>query len=158
LVLILKYLKIVKKMKKILTSIMMITFVCVGLYSQSGPKIKFESNDINFGTIEQNSEPFRSLKFTNVGNEPLIVKSARGNCGCTVPTWPREAIMPGESSELKIKYSTERTGPINKKVTLTTNEPEGQNTHILSVVGNVLGAQDTQGVPENKGSILTPKK
>ncbi len=136
----------------------MITFVCVGLYSQSGPKIKFESNDINFGTIEQNSEPFRSLKFTNVGNEPLIVKSARGNCGCTVPTWPREAIMPGESSELKIKYSTERTGPINKKVTLTTNEPEGQNTHILSVVGNVLGAQDTQGVPENKGSILTPKK
>ncbi|MBK7093761.1 MAG: DUF1573 domain-containing protein [Saprospiraceae bacterium] len=145
-------------MKKILTSIMMITFVCVGLYSQSGPKIRFESNDMNFGTIEQNSEPFRSLKFTNVGNEPLIVKSARGNCGCTVPTWPREAIMPGESSELKIKYSTERVGPINKKVTITTNEQEGSNTHILSVVGNVLGAQDTQGVPENKGSILAPKK
>jgi len=137
---------------------MMITFVCVGLYSQSGPKIRFESNEVNYGTIEQNSEPFRALKFTNVGNEPLIVKSARGNCGCTVPTWPREAIMPGESSELKIKYSTERVGPINKKVTLTTNEPEGENTHILSVVGNVLGAQDTQGVPENKGSILAPKK
>jgi hypothetical protein len=145
-------------MKKILTSLMMIAFVCVGLYSQSGPKIKFESNEVNYGTIEQNSEPFRSLKFTNIGNEPLIVKSARGNCGCTVPTWPREAIMPGETSELKIKYSTERVGPINKKVTLTTNEPEGENTHILSVVGSVMSVQDTQGVPENKGSILAPKK
>jgi len=145
-------------MKKILTSIIMIAFVSVGLYSQNGPKVKFSSNEVNFGTIEQNSEPFRSLKFTNTGNEPLIIKSARGNCGCTVPTWPREAIMPGESSELKVKYSTERVGAINKKVTITTNEPEGENTHIISVVGNILGGQDTQGVPENKGTILTPKK
>ena len=145
-------------MKKIIVSILMITFVSLNIYSQSGPKIKFSANEVNFGTIEQNSEPFRSLKFTNVGNEPLIIKSARGNCGCTVPTWPREAIMPGESSELKVKYSTERVGAISKKVTITTNEAEGENTHIISVVGNILGGQDTQGVPENKGTILTPKK
>jgi len=98
------------------------------------------------------------LKFKNVGNEPLIIKNARGNCGCTVPTWPREAIMPGETSELKIKYSTDRIGPINKKVTLTTNEPENENTHYISIVGNVLGSQDSQGVPENGNTILTPKK
>ena len=136
----------------------MIAFVSAGLYAQSGPKIKFEANEVNYGTIDKGSEPFRTLKFTNVGNEPLIIKSARGNCGCTVPTWPREAIMPGESNELKIKYSTERVGVINKKVTLTTNEAEGDNTHIISVVGNILGSNDTKGVPENKGTILTPKK
>ncbi len=136
----------------------LLTLISFCAWSQSGPKLKLDANEVNYGTIEQNSEPFRTLKFKNVGNEPLIIKNARGNCGCTVPTWPREAIMPGETSELKIKYSTDRIGPINKKVTLTTNEPENENTHYISIVGNVLGSQDSQGVPENGNTILTPKK
>lgn len=145
-------------MKKILSTLILLSLISLSAWSQSGPKIKLDANEVNYGTIEQNSEPFRTLKFKNVGNEPLIIKSARGNCGCTVPTWPREAIMPGETSELKIKYSTDRIGPINKKVTLTTNEPENENTHYISIVGNVLGSQDSQGVPENSSTILTPKK
>ncbi len=145
-------------MKKILSTLILLSLISLSAWSQSGPKIKLDANEVNYGTIEQNSEPFRTLKFKNVGNEPLIIKSARGNCGCTVPTWPREAIMPGETNELKIKYSTDRIGPINKKVTLTTNEPENENTHYISIVGNVLGSQDSQGVPENSSTILTPKK
>lgn len=145
-------------MKKILSTLILLSLISLSVWSQSGPKIKLDANEVNYGTIEQNSEPFRTLKFKNVGNEPLIIKSARGNCGCTVPTWPREAIMPGETNELKIKYSTDRIGPINKKVTLTTNEPENENTHYISIVGNVLGSQDSQGVPENSSTILTPKK
>jgi len=66
--------------------------------------------------------------------------------------------MPGETGDLKIKYSTDRVGPINKKVTLTTNEAESENTHYISIVGTVLGNQDTQGVPENENTILAPKK
>lgn len=145
-------------MKKIISTLILLSLISLSAWSQSGPKIKLDANEVNYGTIEQNSEPFRTLKFKNVGNEPLIIKSARGNCGCTVPTWPREAIMPGETNELKIKYSTDRIGPINKKVTLTTNEPENENTHYISIVGNVLGSQDSQGVPENSSNILTPKK
>ncbi len=145
-------------MKKILSTLILLSLISFSAWSQSGPKLKLDANEVNYGTIEQNSEPFRTLKFKNVGNEPLIIKNARGNCGCTVPTWPREAIMPGETSELKIKYSTDRIGPINKKVTLTTNEPENENTHYISIVGNVLGSQDSQGVPENGNTILTPKK
>lgn len=145
-------------MKKNLSILILLSFISISAWSQSGPKIKLDANEVNYGTIEQNSEPFRTLKFKNVGNEPLIIKSARGNCGCTVPTWPREAIMPGESGDLKIKYSTDRVGPINKKVTLTTNETEGENTHYISIVGTVLGSQDSQGVPENGNTILTPKK
>jgi hypothetical protein len=145
-------------MKKILSTLILLSIISLSAWSQSGPKIKLDANEINYGTIEQHSEPFRTMKFKNVGDEPLIIKSARGNCGCTVPTWPREAIMPGESSEIKIKYTTDRIGSINKKVTLTTNEPEGANTHYISIVGNVLGNQDSQGVPENNNTILTPKK
>jgi hypothetical protein len=122
------------------------------------PKMKFESMNIDYGTIDQNSEPFRTVKFTNVGKEPLIIKSATGNCGCTVPTWPREAINPGESNELKVRYSTERIGQINKKITITTNEPEGTNVHVLNVIGNINAKDAAQGVPANNTTILNPKK
>lgn len=155
-------------MKKILMSLLMTAFLGVFAYSQStvattvtnsnGPKVKFETMDVDYGTINQNSEPFRTVKFKNIGKEPLIIKSATGNCGCTVPTWPREAVMPGESGEIKIRYSTERVGQINKKVTITTNETEGENVHILNVKGNINATQDAQGVPANNGTILTPKK
>ncbi len=148
-------------------SLVLIAFTGIIAFAQSnttvvsnpnGPKVKFESMDVDYGSVAQNSEPFRTIKFKNVGKEPLIIKSANGNCGCTVPTWPREAIQPGESSEMKVRYSTDRVGQINKKITVITNEAEGENTHVINVKGNVLASQDAQGVPANSGTILTPKK
>ena len=122
-----------------------------------GPKLKLETTDVDYGTIEKNADPYRSVKITNVGNEPLIIKSARGNCGCTVPTWPREAIMPGETKEIKIRYATNRIGPFHKKVTLVTNEAEN-NKHIIKIHGKVLKPDETKGVPEGKPSMLKGKK
>jgi len=125
--------------------------------STGGPKMKLEITDIDYGTIEKNADPFRVAAFTNVGNEPLIIKSARGNCGCTVPTWPREAIMPGETKEIKIRYATNRVGPFHKKVTLVTNE-KTENKHVIKIHGKVLKPDDTKGVPEGKKSLLNMKK
>jgi len=125
--------------------------------SNGGPKMKLEVTDIDYGTIKKNADPFRTAKFTNVGNEPLIIKSARGNCGCTVPTWPREAIMPGETKEIKIRYATNRVGTFHKKVTLVTNE-KNDNKHIIKIHGTVLKPDSTKGVPEGKKSILNMKK
>ena len=148
-------------------SLLLIAFVGIYANSQSavtttvakdGPKIKFESMDVDYGTIDKGSEPFRTVKFTNVGKEPLIIKSATGNCGCTVPTWPRDAIMPGASNEIKIRYSTERLGQINKKVTITTNEAEGENVHVLSVKGLINNTDNAQDAPVKNSTIVTPKK
>ena len=62
-----------------------------------GPVMNLESMVVDYGTIAQNSEPLRTVGFTNTGTEPLVISNARGSCGCTVPTWPKEPIMPGES-------------------------------------------------------------
>ncbi len=123
----------------------------------SGPKLVLESNEINYGTIEKNADPYRHVKITNVGTEPLVIKSAKGNCGCTVPTYPKEPIMPGESSEIKVRYATNRIGAFHKQVTLTTNET-GNNRHIIKVVGKVLKPETTESVPESKGGFSMDKK
>jgi len=118
----------------------------------SGPVMHFESKVVDYGTIEQHGEPLRKLSFTNTGDAPLIIQNARGSCGCTVPTWPKKPIMPGETGELEIRYATNRIGKFSKTVTLTTNE-EGVEPHVLKVQGKVLKPTEEESVPAGDGII-----
>ena len=92
--------------------------------NDSGPKMTFDQTTIHYGDIEQNSDPLRVFNFVNDGNSPLIIKGAKGSCGCTVPRYPKEPIMPGESAVIEVRYDTKRIGPFNKSIRLTTNVQE----------------------------------
>ncbi len=122
----------------------------------SGPIMKLESEVVDYGEILQNADPVRKVKFTNTGTEPLIIKNAQGSCGCTVPTWPKEPIMPGETSEMEIHYATDRIGQIMKTVSITTNE-EGV-THVLQIKGNIKVKPTEESVPVKQANVLTPVK
>ncbi|MCH8553884.1 MAG: DUF1573 domain-containing protein [Schleiferiaceae bacterium] len=104
----------------------------------NAPEITFESTVIDYGTIMQNADGAREFVFTNTGNEPLIITSARSSCGCTVPTPPREPIAPGESSTIKVIYDTKRVGPIMKTVTVESNAKSGKK--VLTIKGKVEAA------------------
>ena len=122
--------------------------------STSGPKMVFDNTTVDYGDIKKGSEPLRTASFTNKGNEPLVIKNARGSCGCTVPTWPKEPIMPGEKGVIEIRYDTQREGAINKTVKIQTNEGEEEVT--LFVKGNISAEHD-ETVPKSTGKVLTPK-
>lgn len=122
--------------------------------STGGPKMVFENTTVDYGEIKKGAEPVRKVSFTNKGTEPLIIKNARGSCGCTVPTWPKEPIMPGEAGIIEIRYDTQRPGPINKTVKIQTNEGEEELT--LYLKGNV-SSEDEETVPKSQGTILNPK-
>ena len=38
-----------------------------------------------------------------------------------MPSWPRNPIMPGDSSIIKVKYATTRVGRFTKPITITSN-------------------------------------
>ncbi|MEM6316930.1 MAG: DUF1573 domain-containing protein [Bacteroidota bacterium] len=107
----------------------------VEMTKSTGPIMEFETMEVDYGNIIQDSDPFRYFKFTNTGDAPLVIKHAKGSCGCTVPTYPREPILPGESAEVKVRYDTKRVGPFTKTVTLTTNEDVEKR--ILRIKGKV---------------------
>ena len=71
----------------------------------------------------------------NNGSEPLVIKNAKGSCGCTVPTWPREPIAPGATGEIGVNYDTKRVGVFTKTITLTTNADK--KPVILTIKGEV---------------------
>ena len=115
-----------------------------------GAGIVFETETIDYGTIEHNADGARKFVFTNNGNKPLIISNAQGSCGCTVPTTPKEPIAPGAKGEIGVKYATDRVGAFTKTVTVTSNA-EGQPTKVLTIKGTVLPdpAPATPAVPKS---------
>lgn len=82
----------------------------------------FAETDFNFGTVLEGEKVSHTYKFTNTGNEPLILSNAQGSCGCTVPKWPREPIPPGESADIVVEFNSQgKRGTRNQKVTITAN-------------------------------------
>jgi hypothetical protein len=118
--------------------------------------IKFNSLEIDYGTIEHNADGNREFKFKNVGKEPLIIANCQGSCGCTVPTWPKEPIMPGKSGIIKVKYATDRIGHFQKNVTVTSNAKVEKV--VLTIKGDVKpDANPTPAPPApDKKSELAP--
>lgn len=145
-------------MKKLALTLTFFAFAAASLMAQTdkavaadGAEITFESNEIDYGTIPQNADGLRVFKFKNTGSAPLIISNAKGSCGCTVPTWPKKPINPGESGEIEVRYATSRIGPINKSVTVTSNA--ANHTKVLRIKGLVEKAETT---PVKKKDNLAP--
>ena len=99
-----------------------------------GPKLTFKSEVIDYGIIEKDANPLRNFSFKNTGDEPLLITNAKGSCGCTVPVYPTQAIAPGESSEIEVRYDTKRVGVFKKTITVSSNIGESV---ILTIMGEV---------------------
>lgn len=106
--------------------------------SVNGPKtnITFDNYDHDFGNVMQDTENSYVFKFRNTGNEPLVIEKAKGSCGCTVPTYPKEPIPPGGVGEIGVVYKPgKQKNNQTKKVTITANTDPVQT--ILSIKANV---------------------
>jgi hypothetical protein len=101
----------------------------------NAPVMKFETNEHDFGTIEQDANGTYLFLFTNTGKEPLVIKEARGSCGCTVPHWPQHPIAAGAKDTIRVTYDTHRIGVFTKSVTITSNSKESPD--MLSIKGKV---------------------
>ncbi len=98
--------------------------------------IDFETEVIDYGTIAQNSDGMRIFTFTNTGNAPLIISKVKTSCGCTVPAYSKEAILPGSEGQLEIKYDTKKLGAFSKTITVISNAKQVQK--ILKIKGNIV--------------------
>ena len=116
-----------------------------------GPEIEFEKLVHDYGDVPFNGNGECEFRFTNTGNEPLLIQKPKSSCGCTIPSWPNEPILPGESDVIKVTYRTNRAGNINKTVTVTSNALKN-STVVLRIKGRVL-EQATEAMPEKKNDF-----
>ncbi|MDD2963856.1 MAG: DUF1573 domain-containing protein [Bacteroidales bacterium] len=90
----------------------------------------------DYGTIQKDGDGNSYFSFVNTGKEPLILSDVRSSCGCTVPKWPREPILPGHADTIKVRYDTKRLGIINKTITVMSNA--NNSPIILRIKGKIV--------------------
>jgi len=145
----------IKNMRKLV----FISIALLGLVftanAQNGAEIVFESEVHDYGTIDFAGDGTYAFKFTNTGKEPLVITDAKGSCGCTVPKWPKEPVMKGQSNYINVSYDTKRPGPFTKTVTITSNA--GSGSKVLTIKGNVKSQEQTEdATPIKKSSGMSP--
>ena len=125
--------------------------------NQNGPEITFKETNHDFGNVEFKGNGTYEFVFVNTGNEPLILTQPKSSCGCTVPEWPRQPILPGESNVIRVTYkNTDRPGNFNKYVTVFSNALVNKEVK-LHIKGTILPAptdaaplkMETEGTPIN---------
>jgi hypothetical protein len=98
--------------------------------------MNFGSYEHDFGNIKQDTENKHVFSFTNTGKEPLIIESAQGSCGCTVPNYPKEPIPPGGQGTIEVVYKPgKQENAQQKTVTVVANTEPKQTT--LRIKANV---------------------
>jgi hypothetical protein len=99
-------------------------------------KFKDKDNTHDYGEVPEGPTAEYDFEFKNTGKKPIIITEAHGSCGCTVPKWPREPILPGKKGTIHVTYNTDhRPGPISKEVTITSDAME--KSTVLHIRGTV---------------------
>src|ERR1035437_6600465 len=147
-------------MKKIILSLSLLTLFAVSGFAQDAAKtatvaatpanpnqadIKFDKMTHDYGTMKQGGDGGCEFKFTNTGKEPLIISNCQGSCGCTVPSCPKEPILPGKIGIIKVQYDTKRVGPISKTVSVQSNAISGTQT--IQIKGTIEAAPVEEQFP-----------
>jgi hypothetical protein len=122
--------------------------------SPTAPEITFEVETHDFGTLQKGAPCEYDFKFKNTGKEPLIIQNAQASCGCTVPQWPKEPIMPGQTGMIKVKYDSNRIGAFTKTVTITSNAKTASK--FITIKGNVEGPPQEEQFPGNNNKPQMP--
>lgn len=132
-------------MEKRLLVITLILGICQSIFAQSAsaikedpfsPVIAFNKTTYSFGKIIQDDPSGCEFIFYNKGRSPLIISDITASCGCTVPSWPKKPVMPGDSGIIQVIYLTSAPGTFEKGITVFSNATKEPSS--LKIKGKVI--------------------
>ena len=96
--------------------------------ASAAPVMSFDKVMHDFGTIAEGERVQTVFSFTNTGKSDLIIVDARGSCGCTVPSYPKNTpIVPGGTGEITVSFdSNNKPNMQQKTVTISANTESGR--------------------------------
>lgn len=124
---------------KISTDVIDVPSTASGITAEKGsaPVITFNEEKHDFGKITQGQKVSFSFVFKNTGGSELVISSAQGSCGCTVPTYPKEPVKAGQEGKIDVVFdSGGKSGLVQKTVTLVTNC--NPSSKILTITSTIM--------------------
>ena len=124
-------------MKKLLSIAAML--FAFATFASAQAEIKFDKVSINLGEFSE-SDPVQkcTFTFTNTGDQPLIINQAVASCGCTVPTYTKTPVQPGEQGTINVTYNGTGKFPGHFRKTITIRSNAKTEMVRLTIEGNML--------------------
>ena len=104
-----------------------LTLSAAGLSDEETAQMTFQQKTHNFGIVARDTCVVTcSFTYTNTGNAPLIIHQAYSSCGCTVPKYTQEPVLPGQQGTINVTYNgkNKRAGVFKKSITIHCNAKE----------------------------------
>jgi hypothetical protein len=90
---------------------------------------------IDLGKIAKGTPQTVTFEFINTGNDPLVITSAKGQCGCTNVEYTKEPVLHNKKGFVKVTYNAANSGVFNKSITVVTNASE--QVILLNIKGEI---------------------
>lgn len=85
-------------------------------------EILFYEEHFDFGKIKEGAKVRHTFRFKNTGKHPLLISDAVASCGCTVPSFSKEPVLPGAEGEILVEFNSKgRKGKNHKSVMIFSN-------------------------------------
>ncbi len=114
-------------MKKLLLFALLLVCSMGSVMAQAPAEIQFDKVTHDFGKFSVKNPVLKcTFTFTNVGEQPLVINQAVASCGCTVPKYTKEPVMPGKTGTIEVTYNGQgkSLGHFKKSITVRTNGKE----------------------------------
>lgn len=83
--------------------------------NQPSTTIALSESNFDFGNVKKGNKVQHVYEVTNTGKNPLIISEVKPGCGCTVPDFTKEPIMPGKKGKITLHFdSSNFDGNVNK--------------------------------------------
>jgi len=92
----------------------------------------------DFGVIDYKKPVTSEFEFVNTGDVAIVIKDAKGSCGCTATNFTKNAILPGQTARISATYNAEDIGPFKKTVTVYTSGDTKKEGTVLHITGEVI--------------------
>lgn len=92
--------------------------------AQSKPltQVALSESQFDFGKIKKGDQKEHVYEVTNTGKNPLIISQVKPGCGCTVPDYTKEPILPGKKGKITLKFdSSSFDGLVSKQAEVYAN-------------------------------------
>ena len=106
------------------------------LQAQDTLSLKFDETFITVGQVTKGEQITITYVYQNESEEPIRITDVITTCGCTVPDYPQEPILPDETGELTVHFdTTKKSGFVRKSVkVLLSSEENVQLSFLVNVV------------------------
>lgn len=101
------------------------------------PVFSFTEETHDFGRITQGEKVSYAFKFKNTGGSDLVISSAQGSCGCTVPQYSKNPVSPYAEGVIDVVFNSEgKSGKVTKTVTIVSNT--NPSTKVLTIKADII--------------------